>query len=130
MKKRVAGDYQRSTFDELTDPTEISALIASQLPVHKIGIGLPPQEKFGLDVLARFVTTRQRYRADGRFAVVLDQTDFGHAVGEVELEAADAAQAHEAIDAFLARYAWFCQAGPVEGKLSAYFRLRGNPQAG
>lgn len=57
---------------------------------------------------------------------MLDQTDFGHSVGEVELEAEDAEKAHLDIDAFLARYSWFCQPGPVEGKLSAYFRLRGN----
>lgn len=65
---------------------------------------------------------------------MLDQTDFGHSVGEVEVEvevrddadkAEQAEQAHKDIDAFLAKYSWFCQPRPVEGKLSAYFRLNG-----
>lgn len=85
---------------------------------------------------------------------MLDQTDFGHSVGEVEVEvkveaevegkeggndakkveaeaekeAEQAERAHRDIDAFLAKYEWFFGQrgrGPVEGKLSAYERLKG-----
>lgn len=132
-KKRIAGTYNRSTFDELTDPHAIRAQIAHYLPLPP---STPSNEKnnlFGLDILAQLVTTRQVYVADRRFTVVLDRTDFGHAVGEVELEVeaeGDAEKAHEEIDGFLAKYSWFCQAGPVEGKLSAYFRLRGGGDGG
>lgn len=41
------------------------------------------------------------------------------------MEAEDAEKAHGEIDKFLEKYSWFCQPGPVEGKLSACFRLRG-----
>jgi hypothetical protein len=61
--------------------------------------------------------------------LVLDETDFGHMVGEVELEVEEdqAEKAREEIDAFLEMYRWFCGGGdrdgePVEGKLEAYFR--------
>lgn len=135
-KKRISGTYNRSTFDELTDLNAIRAQILHYLPPNtsnnsNININAP---NFGLDILAQLTTTRQIYVADERFTLVLDQTDFGHSVGEVEVEvevgddaekAEKAEQAHKDIDAFLAKYSWFCQPGPVEGKLSAYFRLNG-----
>lgn len=120
-KNRLAGTYNRSTFDELTDPKAIRAQIQRYLPDARV-----EKENFGLDIFAQLVTTRQVYVADERFTVVLDQTDFGHSVGEVELEAEDAEKAHRDIDAFLKKYSWFCESGSVEGKLSAYFRLRGD----
>jgi thiamine-triphosphatase len=38
---------------------------------------------------------------------MLDATDFGHWIGEVELLACDEQRAHLDIDAFMRRYAWF-----------------------
>jgi len=38
-----------------------------------------------LDVLARFVTYRRQWLVNERFHVVIDEADFGHVVGEVEL---------------------------------------------
>jgi hypothetical protein len=38
---------------------------------------------------------------------MLDATDFGHWVGEVELLACDEQRAHLDIDAFMRRYTWF-----------------------
>ena len=85
------------------------------------------QEKsLGLDILAQFITTRQCYVADDRFSLMLDETNFGHSVGEVELEVEDSSLAHRDIDAFLKKYSWFCCGGPVEGKLSAYLKLQAN----
>ncbi|KAI4276620.1 MAG: hypothetical protein LQ337_002351 [Flavoplaca oasis] len=118
-KMRISGDFARSTFDEITDWKEIAAVIRQHLP------GFCTRKKdFGLDQLAEFTTTRREFLADEKFAVVLDHTDFGHAVGEVELMAEDEEKAHREIDDFMARYPWFFLKGKVEGKLEAYFRVK------
>ena len=80
----------------------------------------------GLDILAKFMTMRQAFRADEKFGIVLDHTDFGHSVGEVESMAEDEETAHGEIDTFMARYPWFFEKGSTEGKLAAYFRIRGH----
>jgi thiamine-triphosphatase len=122
----MSGTYIRSTFSEITNPIIILAQIQHYLSHTRI-----EKEKFsGLDILVQLVTTREVYVADEQFTVVLDRTDFGHSVGEVELEAADAEKAHGDIDKFLKRYAWFCEMGAVEGKLKAYFRLQGGEKKG
>ncbi|KAL8992427.1 MAG: hypothetical protein Q9169_007113 [Polycauliona sp. 2 TL-2023] len=118
-KVRISGTYSRSTFDEMTDHKAITAAIRPHVPDF-----CTSKERYGLDLLAEFTTTRQEYRADGKFAVVLDSTDFGHSVGEVELMAEDEEKAHREIDAFMARYPWFFGRGKVEGKLEAYFRAK------
>lgn len=62
--------------------------------------------------------------------MVLDTTDFGHRVGEVEMMAEDADNAHANIDAFLKEYAWFFDTTTQpKGKLTAYFEKFGYPQA-
>ncbi|KAL8697833.1 MAG: hypothetical protein Q9201_006902 [Fulgogasparrea decipioides] len=119
-KVRISGDFARSTFDEITDRKTITDLIRPHLPQFSEG-----HENFGLDRLAEFTTTRQDFRADDKFAIVLDYTDFGHSVGEVELMAEDEATAHQEIDGFLSQYQWFFQKGRTEGKLAAYFRVHG-----
>ena len=78
--------------------------------------------------MAEFVTTRVSFLADDRFTVVLDATDFGHTVGEVELMAEDAEKAHADIDAFLKEYAWFFDTSNPKGKLTAYFDKFGYPK--
>lgn len=118
-KVRISGDFSRSTFDEITDWQHITAIIRPHLPEFST-----QKKGFGLDLLAEFTTTRQEFRADDQFAVVLDHTDFGHSVGEVELMAEDEKEAHGAIDQFMARYAWFFLKGKAEGKLEAYFRAQ------
>ncbi len=89
------------------------------------------EDNFGLDAIARFETFRSWMLADDRFKVVLDETDFGHWVGEVELEAedADAEKAHEEIEAFLWRYRWFFDTAKPKGKLTAYFEKFGYPKS-
>lgn len=119
-KVRISGDFARSTFDEVTDGRVIADLVRRYLPYFNEG-----KEHFGLDRLAEFTTTRQDFRADDKFAIVLDSTDFGHSVGEVELMAEDEAMAHREIDGFMAQYPWFFQKGKPEGKLAAYLRVNG-----
>ena len=67
---------------------------------------------------------------DREFSVVLDVTDFGHEVGEVEVmvEEAGAEKAHGAIEGFLKRYPWFFDTGRPKGKLTAYFEMFGYPK--
>lgn len=118
-KVRISGDFARSTFDEITDRKVIAEIIRPHFPPFD-----EEKEQFGLEVLAQFATTRQEFRADDKFAIVLDHTDFGHSIGEVELMAEDEQIAHQEIDGFMARYPWFFEKGKTEGKLAAYFRLR------
>ena len=118
VKKRVTGNYNRSVFEEIRNLDEIDVLIRRHFPDCSTA-----EQNYGLDILAQFKTTRTNYVADERFSLVLDDTDFGHSVGEVELQAEDATLAHQDIDLFLQKYSWFCQQGSVEGKLSAYLRL-------
>lgn len=119
-KVRISGDFARSTFEETTDRESICNLVRQHVPPFG-----EEREQFGLEVLAKFTTIRQEFRADDKFAIMLDYTNFGHAVGEVELMAEDEARAHCEIDAFMARYSWFFERSKTEGKLAAYFRIRG-----
>lgn len=102
-KVRLGGNYTNSAFQELTDEDEIVALLNS----HTLSLGpdggdgelllLPQQDGQGgaattssspsiWQVSARFVSHRDTFLVDDTFTVILDKTDFGHVVGEVELE--------------------------------------------
>lgn len=135
-KVRVGGDFINSAFREVTDVQEISDLLSTLVP----GSGL--DENNGprggqMREMARFVTDRTGYVVDGKFTVVIDMTDFGHTVGEVELER-DAAEVScegedkaltiaamdEEIDGFMRRFTWAFPAGKPVGKLSAYFEQK------
>lgn len=135
-KVRVGGDFINSAFREVTDVHEISELLGrivagSELDVHHGPRGGRVRE------MARFITDRTGYIVDEKFTVVIDVTDFGHTVGEVELER-DAAKAScegedktlaiaamdEDIDEFMRRFAWAFPAGKPVGKLSAYFEQK------
>ena len=67
---------------------------------------------------------------DRKFSVVLDVTDFGHEVGEVEVmaEEAHADKAHGEIETFLKRYPWFFDTRGPRGKWTAYFDMVGYPK--
>ncbi|KAL2036471.1 hypothetical protein N7G274_010806 [Stereocaulon virgatum] len=77
-----------------------------------------PNESFGLEKTCQFETHRRSFLADGKFTVALDETDFGHSAGEVELLAEDEKKAHADIDVFLARYAWLFDCSTPKGKLT------------
>ena len=116
-KKRVSGDYNRSTFEEFTDIWEIYRLVKRHFPKAP-----DAKRNFGLERLCQFVTTRQNFIADDLFRIVLDETNFGHSVGEVEiLTEKDGDEAHGKIDAFMTRYSWFFNKDKPKGKLTAYF---------
>lgn len=138
-KVRVGGDFTNSAFEETTDVREISALLGTLVPGSGLDAHLGPR---GGEVteMARFVTDRTGYVVDGRFTVVIDVTDFGHTVGEVELER-DATEAScegevevevedrtlaiaamdKEIDCFMRRFLWAFPKGKPVGKLTAYF---------
>jgi thiamine-triphosphatase len=123
-KHRKSGDFTRTTFHETNDVSEIQSLIAGYT---KLDAG--PDANIGLNLISRFRTTRDVYRADEKFLVMLDTTDFGHWVGEVELLAHDEQRAHLDIDIFMQRYAWFfSQETKPKGKLTAYFEKFGYPR--
>lgn len=121
-KQSIQGTFTRSTFAETNNPTEVRDMIRKHLP----GCG-EAEDEFGLGVLCRFKTSRENYLVDGKFNVALDQTNFGHAVGEVELMAEDAPKAHKDIEDFMEKYSWFFGTEPPKGKLTAYFEKYGMP---
>lgn len=127
MKIRRGGTYTNSRFEELSDPDIIYAHVKSLT-----GLDGGASKTFGLSHLASLTTFRHGWIADEEYKIVLDQTDFGHVVGEVELEAdahvqdEDEAQKvmqemDNKIAKFLRHYAWAFSDGKPIGKLSAYF---------
>ncbi|KJZ75268.1 hypothetical protein HIM_05462 [Hirsutella minnesotensis 3608] len=134
-KVRVSGDYTKSAFKELTGVDAISALLRATFPGTELATDGPTGGGLQWHESARLGTLRTTYRVDHRFSVVVDKTDFGHCVGEVELEEPAGEmlentelvrQMEKGIDEFMARYAWAFPRGNVVGKLSAYFsRLKG-----
>ena len=122
-KQSMPGSsFVRSTYDETQDPSRILQMIRNRIPMCP-----GPGESFGLEETCRFKTYRRSFLADGKFTVVLDETDFGHAAGEVELLAEDADKAHADIDVFLARYKWLFDCSKPKGKLTAYFEKYPQP---
>ncbi|KAI3398941.1 hypothetical protein diail_8264 [Diaporthe ilicicola] len=132
-KVRVGGDLINSAFKEITDIKEISAMLSALLPGSELTHQHGPQ---GGQVreMARLITDRRSYLVDGKFTVVIDVTDFGHTVGEVELErdagevscegenqARAIATMDKEIDDFMQRYKWAFPEGQPVGKLTAYF---------
>ena len=165
-KRALPGSsFRRSAYEETTDRSRIVSMIKELSPstdsgmhndvIPTVGGMIGPENQFGLKQLCQFITYRRSFHthmdapnkdeATGpeidrsqEFNVVLDETDFGHAVGEVEIMALDAVKAHFQIDAFLEKYSWFFETGgdedgdvvdqggnkgplKVKGKLTAYF---------
>jgi len=129
-KIRKGGDLTNSRFEELNDVRDIAACIQ-----RITGVGINEDAQFGLVRMAEFTTTREAWVADGEFCIVRDRMDFGHEVGEVELqvemEGATEAQKRRAmarmderVGDFMERYAWAFAEGKPVGKLVAYFEAR------
>ncbi|KAE8357818.1 CYTH-like domain-containing protein [Aspergillus caelatus] len=123
LKRRVAGSFTRTAFEEINDYSRIQKIVGQFLPdtLEKKG------DNLGLDVICQFTTTRESFLADDKFSVMLDSTDFGHAVGEIELAHENAQEAHRDIDVFMKKYAWFFDNSRPKGKLTAYFEKFGDP---
>ncbi|CZS92392.1 uncharacterized protein RAG0_02825 [Rhynchosporium agropyri] len=124
-KHRQSGDYLRSSFHETTNVDEIKGLVATYGPA---GQSIMPEANFGLNSICRYLTTRETFLADHQFSIMLDSTDFGHSVGEVELQTCEATTALADIDKFMQKYSWFfANKTPPKGKMTAYFELHGFP---
>lgn len=121
---QTGSSWARSTYQESVDPHQIWEMIGTYIP------NCPKADyKFGLNELCRFGTSRHSYVTNGRFTVVLDNTDFGHQVGEVEILAEDSNNAHADIDALFREYPWFFDTRTKpKGKLTAYFEHFGYPK--
>lgn len=130
-KMKQAGDYNRSQFREVQD----HELIRKQVALLT-GISGPASLAFGLRQTADLANQRQSWLADDKFKIVLDQNDFDHTVGEVELETViDGNQVERSqeickqmdqdIDAFIQKYSWAFDTSPAIGKLTAYFAQQG-----
>lgn len=142
-KVRISGNYTNSAFKELTEIDEISSLLSSLVPDVSLDASDGLQGAAMLEA-ARFVSYRDKFLVDERFTVILDKTNFGHVVGEVELEKYGAvtteqdgaeevdgvpvsriiAEMDQEIDEFMNRYVWAFPPGKPVGKLSAYFSLK------
>ena len=118
MKIRRGGTYTNSQFEE-----RVKSLT---------GLDRGASQSVGLSRLASFITFRQSWLADNEFNIVLNQTDFGHTVGEVELEIPTRVKDEDnarkimvmmdqKIADFLQRYEWAFSSDVPIGKLSAYF---------
>lgn len=148
-KIRQGGDYTNSQFQELSCPDDIDRMLKSYNIQYLPSLARGSDKTFGLKSMAQFTTIREAWRADKKFKIVLDKTDFGHAVGEVELElelelelesnkndnydeseklwAAERqgmiTQMDRQIETFMQDYSWAFPDGKVVGKLSAYFEF-------
>jgi len=126
LRKGANNNFVRTTFMESKDIRQILKRVRKILPEAP-----GSRQNFGLDELCTFLTYRWSFKVEKKFHVVLDETCFGHRVGEVEVMAEDADKAHAEIDAFMQRHAWFFDTDSnPKGKLTAYFEKFGYPGEG
>jgi thiamine-triphosphatase len=134
-KVKKGGDYINSQFEETICVSKITAYAHNIAGVQG---RLSSKNNFLLDKVADFKTTRYSWTANGKFKIVVDTTDFGHTVGEVELDGEVNTRAElkndlkclaemdqEIVD-FMKMYPWAFPPGEPKGKLSAYFEQHGN----
>jgi thiamine-triphosphatase len=136
-KVKRGGNFTNSRFEELSHPHQISECLKDIT-----GVVSTEQDLFGLKRIAALSTTRKAWRADDEFTIVLDTTDFGHTVGEVELQQELSLEEtrgacieeqkqrimqemDERIAGFMEHYSWAFLSGLPIGKLTAYFAHRG-----
>jgi thiamine-triphosphatase len=135
-KIRKGGDFTNSRFEELSDAHDISRHVRALA-----GITGKETENFGLDHMATISSERATWIANDEFRITSDSTDFGHTVGEVELQQSASFDAgaeisieqqksrimqemDERIVTFMQRYAWAFSIGEPKGKLTAYFEWK------
>ncbi|KAK0666900.1 CYTH-like domain-containing protein [Cercophora samala] len=139
-KIRKGGDFTNSRFEELSRVSDIAACVENitKIQAHE-------RENFGLGIMADFTTTRETWIADDEFRIVRDNMDFGHEVGEVELQRAlegegggvpseeekmvEMQRMDERISEFMRRYSWAFTSGKPVGKLTAYFEMMGKKRS-
>ena len=134
-KVKRGGDYTNSMFEELAGTEPVRRCV-----MDVIGKEDCEKDHFGLDPIAALSTVRQSWTADNEFKIVLDTMNFGHTVGEVELQeevqftAANPSieqqkrekmkEMDKRIEVFMDRYSWAFHLGVPKGKLTAYFELQ------
>ncbi|KAF8244929.1 hypothetical protein K440DRAFT_635539 [Wilcoxina mikolae CBS 423.85] len=118
-KVNIRDSFVKAAYNEITSVPEIRSIVSRYVPGNTAEC-----DNFGLQVFCDFTTYRSNYVADEKFNVVLDTTDFGHDVGEVEIMASDVEKAEKDIDQFFVRYPWFFQRGSPKGKITAYLELK------
>ena len=135
-KVKRGGDFTNSMFEELSGPDLVQRCVRDVT-----GRETSEKDFFGLDAIATLSTVRQSWIADGEFKIVFDAMNFGHTVGEVELEedfhfsaTANTSKEHQIrekmtemdkrIEMFMNRYHWAFRPGVPKGKLMAYFELQ------
>ncbi|KAK3392298.1 CYTH-like domain-containing protein [Sordaria brevicollis] len=151
-KVRKGGDFTNSQFEELREVGDIAACVERITGQGVVRAGEQvgergQKENFGLVTMADFVTTRETWIADDEFWIVRDRMDFGHEVGEVELQKtlegkkvgeapseeekrAEMQRMDERITEFMKRYEWAFAEGKPVGKLTAYFKMMGRTPSG
>lgn len=135
-KIKKGGNFTNSMFEELSGAESISSYVGQLL-----GCKVIKDNAFGLEPIASMTTDRMNWLADNKFQIVLDKMDFGHTVGEIELQmlvdlevTAEGAsieeqkgklmrEMDEKIITFMDRYSWAFTPGEPKGKLSAYFEV-------
>lgn len=130
-KLRQGGNFIQSRFKEVSGRNTVRGLLEES----NIKVDIDAAD-LGLSTIASINTLRHKWRANDIFEIVLDSTDFGHMVGEVELECVVTGDARaevqasnemdELIETFMQKYAWAFPPGKVVGKLSAYFAWKKN----
>ena len=135
-KVKKGGDFTNSMFEELSGSDLVRRCVQ-----NVTGKEASEEDFFGLDAIATLSTVRKSWIADSEFKIVFDAMDFGHTVGEVELEedfqfsattnASKEDQIREKmtemdkrIEVFMNKYHWAFRPGVPKGKLMAYFELQ------
>lgn len=78
------GDYANSRFLELDSHEEIESVV--RMCMVEAGIqDKSRKQNFGLKRWLELGTVRESWYIDGKFTVAVDETDWGHRIGEVEL---------------------------------------------
>ena len=134
-KVRRGGDLTNSMFEEVAGTEPVRRCV-----MDVIGKESCEKDYFGLGSIAALSTIRQSWIADNEFKIVFDTMNFGHTVGEVELqeEVQFTATANSPIEqqkrekmkemdrrieVYMDRYSWAFHLGVPKGKLTAYFEL-------
>jgi thiamine-triphosphatase len=105
-------------FQEYTDEEKIRSILGIQRRAHL----RDDIQNQGYQPFASFTTIRKIYQLEG-FTVVLDETDFGYRVGEIEImveKKSDLSRAQKKLESFLSRHG--IQQKPVRTKVAEYLK--------
>jgi thiamine-triphosphatase len=130
-KVKRGGNYTNSMFEELAGADRVQRCI-KEITGKEVATGEP---HFGLNRIAALSTMRESWIADSEFKIVLDTMDFGHTVGEVELQEEvqfpgerekrwKMKEMDGRIARFMEQYSWAFRPGVPKGKLTVYFELQ------